>query len=400
MMMGFSAGLPLLLTLSTLQAWMSDEKIDLGKIGLITLVGMPYSWKFIWAPVLDRFTLPFLGRRRGWLLSVQICLALAICAVGFNNPAISLIPLALSACLVAFFSATQDMVIDAYRREHLADHELALGSTLYVYGYRTAMVVSSSGALVLADHFSWKVVYILMGTLMAVGIITTLLAPEPPIQAGTPKSFKESVINPFKEFFGRSGAWTILAFILFYKIGDNMASTMTIPFYLELGFTKTQIGVVAKGAGLVAILLGMGLGGALVLRFGVGASLWIFGILQGVSTAAFSLMAVLTSSFGPNLSVLTSVIGFENLSAGMGTAAFLAYIALQTDKRFSATQYALLTSLMGVPRTLLSAPTGYLAEAIGWIWFFLFCALIAIPGLILLFSIDSDSPKTEKEIIT
>lgn len=382
--MGFSSGLPLLLTMGTLQAWMHDEGVSLGKIGLITLVGMPYTWKFFWAPFLDRFTLPFLGRRRGWLIVTQVLLMVSICAIGFNDPASSLTPLAVTACLVAIFSATQDMVIDAYRREHLSDDELAMGSAVYVYGYRIAMNgVASSGALILADHFPWRVVYIVMGLLMVIGIITTLLAPEPKIDFPAPKSFYKSVTLPFKEFFSRNGAIGILAFITLYKVGDSMASAMTMPFYLEVGFTKTQIGAIVKGAGLAAVLGGMALGGAFIIRYKLGLSLWIFGVLQSVSTAGFALLTI----FGPSIPILTGVIAFENLSGGMGTAAIIAYMALQTNKRFTATQYALLTALAGLPRTMLSSPTGYLVEYIGWNDFFIFCALIAIPGMLLLFKV-------------
>ena len=393
--MGFSSGLPLLLTLSTLQAWMSDEGVDLGKIGLVALLGMPYSWKFLWAPILDRFTFPLLGRRRGWLLTIQILLACSITGMGFCHPTTALTGLAMMALLTAFFSASQDMVIDAYRREHLEESELALGSTVYVYGYRIGMVVATSGALIVADVWSWRGAFVLMGLCMAIGIVTTLLAPEPEATDSPVKSLKESVWGPFREFFSRRGAWMVLAFILLYKLGDTMASAITMPFYLEMGFTKTEVGVIVKGAGLVAIFLGMGLGGALVLRLGTWRSLWVFGILQGVSTAGFSLMAWYTSVYGPSTTFLSGVIGFENLAAGMGTAAYMAYMASQTDKRFTATQYALLTSLIGIPRTLLSAPAGYMAEAMGWSAFFLFCALVAIPGLVILgFLGRMNSPKS------
>ena len=382
--MGFSAGLPLLLTLSAMQAWMSEEGINLGEIGLVALVGLPYSWKFLWAPVLDRFALPFLGRRRGWLLLTQILLALSISGIGFCNPSVGLTPLMVMAALTAFFSATQDMVVDAYRREHLEESELALGSTFYTYGYRIGMVVAGSGTLIVADIWSWRAAFVLMGLCMGVGIMTTLFAPEPQETRTPPRSLKESVWGPFREFFHRDGAWLILSFVLLYKLGDTMASAITIPFYLEMGFTKTEIGVVAKGAGLAATLLGMGLGGALVLRLGTWRSLWVFGILQGVSTAGFSLMAWYTAHYGVSTTVLSGVIGFENLAAGMGTAAYMAYMAFQTDKRFTATQYALLTSLMSVPRTVLSSPSGFIVEAMGWIPFFLLCALVAVPGLVIL----------------
>ena len=382
--MGFSSGLPLLLTLSTLQAWMADEGVDLGKIGLIALVGMPYSWKFLWAPLLDRFSFPLLGRRRGWLLMIQILLACSIGIMGFCDPSVGLFPLAIMALLTAFFSATQDMVIDAYRREHLEESELALGSTVYVYGYRIGMVVATSGALIVADIWSWRSAFAMMGLCMGVGIVTTLLAPEPSRSHSPLRSLKESVWGPFQEFFSRPGAWLVLSFVLLYKLGDTMASAITMPFYLEMGFTKTEVGIIAKGAGLVAIFLGMGLGGTLVLRLGTWRSLWVFGVLQGVSTAGFSVMAWYTSVHGPSTTFLSGVIGFENLAAGMGTAAYMAYMASQTDKRFTATQYALLTSLIGIPRSLLSAPVGYMAEAMGWGSFFLFCALVAIPGLMVL----------------
>ena len=382
--MGFSSGLPLLLTSSALQAWMSDEGIDLGKIGLVALLGMPYAWKFLWAPVLDRFAFPVLGRRRGWLLVVQVLLACSIGAMGLYNPSIGMTSLMVIALLTAFFSATQDMVVDAYRREHLEESELALGSTVYVYGYRIGMVVAGSGTLILADIWSWRGAFVVMGLCMLVGIVTTLLAPEPGQTRPPAQSLGESVWGPFREFFSRQGAWPILAFILLYKLGDTMASAITMPFYLDMGFTKTQVGVVVKGAGLAAILVGMGLGGALVLRLGTWRSLWVFGVLQGVSTAGFSLMAWYVAHYGPSIGVLSGVIGFENVAGGMGTAAYMAYMASQTDKRFTATQYALLTSLIGIPRNLLSAPVGHMVEAMGWEMFFLFCALVAIPGLMVL----------------
>ena len=378
--MGFSSGLPLVLIGSTLQAWMSDAGVDLGKIGLIALVGIPYNWKFLWAPIFDRYTLPFLGRRRGWMLVVQVVLALAIIAIGLGNPAVQLLPLAIVALLTAFFSATQDIVIDAYRREHLEDSELALGSTVYTYGYRIAMVIASSVALIVADVWGWKATYFLMGLCMVVGMVTTLLAPEPEVTVPPPKSLKESVWGPFREFFSRPSPWWILAFILLYKLGDSMASAITIPFYLETGFTKTEIGVIVKGAGLMAILVGMGLGGALVLRLGIWHSLWFFGVLQGLSTAGFALL----HWYGPSSALLSGVIAFENVASGMGTAAYMAYMASQSNKRFTATQFALFTSLMSNSRTLFSAPAGYIAAAMGWDWFFIFCALVAIPGLLLL----------------
>lgn len=383
LLMGFAGGMPLLLTMSTLQAWMKDQNVSLEQIGLITLVGNPYALKFIWAPIFDRFTLPFLGRRRGWMFVLQILLAVFIAMMGLFNPSVQLLPLAIVALLVAFLSACQDIVIDAFRREYLLDDELAMGSTMYVYGYRIAMVVASSGALILADYIAWKYVYVIMGLCMLPATLTTLWAPEPEITERPPTNFKETVIDPFIEFFKRDGAILILTFILLYKVGDTMASAMTMPFYLDIGFTKTEIGVVAKGAGLVAILIGMAMGGVLTIRLGIAKSLYVFGVFQAVSTAGFAILA----RVGTSIPWLTAVIGFENFTGGMGTAAYMAYMATQTNKKFTATQYALLTSLMGVPRTLLASPTGYMAKFMGWEAFFIFCALIAIPGMLILFKL-------------
>lgn len=379
-LMGFSCGVPLLLTLSVLQAWMKEEGVDLSVIGLFSLVGLPYTLKFLWSPILDRFTLPLFGRRRGWLLLFQIVLALAIAGLGMSNPATNPWLVAGAAFLVTFFSASQDIVVDAYRREDLSDNELGLGSSIYVNGYRVGMLLAGSGGLILADHFSFQQVYFMMAASLLVGIVTTMLCREPEVAEGTPKTFREAVLQPFVEYFSRDGALLILLFILLYKIGDQMASTMTIPFYLDIGFTKTQIGAVAKMFGFWATIGGGLLGGIMLLRLGILRSLWIFGILQAISTAGFSLLAMV----GNNLTGLAAVIAFENLAGGMGTAAYVAYMASITNKKFTATQYALLSSLMGIPRVLASAPTGFMAQSIGWFWFFLFCTLIAIPGLVVL----------------
>ncbi|WP_394713347.1 AmpG family muropeptide MFS transporter [Desulfogranum marinum] len=379
-LMGFSCGVPLLLTLSVLQAWMKEEGVDLSVIGLFSLVGLPYTLKFLWAPVLDRFTLPFLGRRRGWLLVFQLLLMGALVLLGMTNPSQAPWLVALAALFVTFFSASQDIVVDAYRREDLADNELGLGSSLYVNGYRVGMLLAGSGGLILADYFSFAQVYLFMAASLGIGIITTLLSREPQVEEAAPTNFQESVVQPFVEYFSRNGALLILLFVLFYKIGDQMASTMTIPFYLDIGFTKTQIGAVAKLFGFWATIIGGLVGGLVILRTGIIRSLWLFGILQAISTAGFSLLALI----GPSLSGLAAVIAFENLSGGMGTAAYVAYMASLTNKKFTATQYALLSSLMGIPRVLASAPTGFMAESIGWVGFFFCCTVVAIPGLFLL----------------
>jgi len=379
-LMGFVCGLPLLLTGSVLQAWMAQEGMDLGTIGLFALVGLPYTLKFIWAPFFDHYKLLGLGRRRGWLLLVQLALMVALVLLAVSHPGNLLWVTAVAALLTSFFSASQDIVVDAYRRESLADEELGLGSSLYVGGYRTGTLVAGGLGLILADHIGFEQTYLFMALVMSVGVVTTLLAPEPKLEKALPKTLREAVIDPFLEYFSRPFALRILLFILLYKVGDTMATNMTIPFYLDMGYSKTEIGAVAKLFGFWAILAGGIVGGVLLLRIGIYRGLWLFGIGQGLSTAGFALL----SQIEPDITALASVIALENFTAGMGTAAFVAYMASLTDKRFTATQYALLTSLMGIPRVLIAAPTGFMAAAMGWFWFFAMCALLAIPGLILL----------------
>ncbi len=380
LVMGFTSGLPLLLTGSVLQAWLKDSGVSLAAIGAASLIGLPYTLKFLWAPLFDRFTLPLFGRRRGWLLLMQIILAAALVGLSWSNPATNLWGVALAALLVTFFSASQDIVVDAYRRESLQDAELGFGSALFVNGYRIGMLLAGGGGLILADLLSFPVMYQLMAAFMGVGIITTLLAREPALPPGAPRTLKSAVIEPFVEFFKREEAWLILAFILFYKLGDTLATAISTPFYLDLGFTKTEIGAVVKLFGFWATILGGTLGGIWILRMGMYRALWMFGILQMLSTFGFVLLAHL----GPHLSGLAAVVAVENFTGGLGTAAFVGFMGAMTDKRFTATQYALLSSLMGVPRVILSAPTGWMAENMGWTLFFLTCTLMALPGLWLL----------------
>ena len=379
-LMGFACGVPLLLTTSVLQAWMTDQGVDLSLIGMFSLVGLPYTLKFFWAPVFDRFSFRYFGRRRGWLLLAQAALIGSLIFLGTTDPGQTPWLVAVAAFFVTFFSASQDIVVDAYRREDLTDNELGLGSSLYVNGYRVGMLLAGSGGLILADHFAFSQVYLIMAASLLAGVATTLLCPEPGSTQGAPQNFREAVVQPFVEYFSREKACLILLFILFFKIGDQMASTMTIPFYLALGFTKTQIGTVAKLFGFWATVLGGLAGGVLLLRIGIVKSLWAFGLLQALSTLGFSVLALMDG----NLAGLAAVIAFENLSGGMGTSAYVAYMASLTNKKFTATQYALLSSSMGIPRVLAAAPTGWLVETTGWPFFFLSCTLAAIPGLLLL----------------
>ncbi|MFV2005106.1 MAG: AmpG family muropeptide MFS transporter [Gammaproteobacteria bacterium] len=378
--MGFSGGLPLLLTGSLLQAWMVDVDVDLGTIGLFALVGLPYTLKFVWAPLMDRYTPALLGRRRGWLFIWQLCLTASIALLGFSSPSQMLMMTALAALLLSFFSASQDIVIDAYRRESLEDDEQGMGASLYVGGYRTGMLFATGGGLFLADHMPYHWVYSIMAMAMSAGLIATILAPEPDAEHGKPKTLQEAVVDPFREYFTRDYAIIILVFIFLYKVGDTMAGQMTTPLYLDLGFTKSEIAGIVKIFGFPITIAGTFIGGMLVMRHGIYKCLLWFGILQSVSTAGF----VWLTYMGDNLIALTAVIAFENLSAGLGTAAYIGFIASLTDKRFTATQFALLTSFMGMPRVFAAAPTGYMVGAFGWEGFFLFCTLIAIPGILLI----------------
>ena len=389
-LMGFSSGLPLLLTTKTLQAWMTKEQVDLKVIGLFALVGLPYTLKFLWSPVFDAFTLPFLGRRRGWILTFQICLSISLATLALMHPRENTLVVAVLCLVISFFSASQDIVIDAYRRETLADSELGIGTSLCVYGYRIAIWVTGGLALIFADHLPWSVVYLVLAIVMAAGIFTTLWAEEPKMEAPPPRTLWESVVLPLGEFLQRQGAGEILLFILLYKVGDTMAGALTTTFYIHVGFSLTEIGAIAKTFGFFSSLTGAMAGGFLILRFGIGRCLLGFGILQTLSTLGF----VALSYAGRSLMGLTCMIAFEDFSLGMGTAAFAAYIASQTNRRFTATQYALLSSIMGIPRVILASPTGILADKMGWTLFFLFCTLLHLPGILMVFRVADFSLPT------
>jgi len=384
LLLGFSSGIPLALTGSTLQAWMASEKVDLAVIGVFSLVGLPYAVKYLWAPLMDRFVPPFLGRRRGWMLVTQVALFLAVAAMAFSTPLAAPGLLALLSLLVAFFSASQDIVVDAWRTEVLAPEELGPGAGVHILGYRVAMLTSGAIALILADRMPWRVVYLLMAGSLAVGIAASLLAPEPELRVKPPGTLREAVVEPFLEFFGRPGAIGILLFIVFYKLDVVMATALTTPFLLELGFTKTDIGAVTKGLGMASTIVGTLAGGAVVARSGMKASLWLFGVLQSVSTLSFLALA----RMGHHYPMMVAAIGIENLCSGMGTAAYAAFLMSLCDRRFTATQYALLTSLMAVTRVVVGAPTGVLVKAYGWEVYFLVSAAAAIPGLLLLLRYD------------
>lgn len=382
---GFSSGLPLYILVSLLPAWLRSEGVNLKAIGLFALINLPFTWKFLWAPFFDRFAPP-LGRRRGWLLISQILLLLSIPVFGAFSPKLDIWTIAYLAAVVAFFSASQDIVLDAYRRELLIDAELGLGNAVHVNAYKIAGLIPGSLSLILADHMAWSSVFIITALFMLPGIVMTLLVTEPMLKDGRPKTLKAAVVEPFNEFIHRNGlnsALLILAFIFLYKLGDSMATALATPFYLDMGFSKTEIGLIAKNAGLWPSVIGGLLGGIWMIKLGINRALWIFGAVQMVAILGFAWLA----TAGHNLFILGTVIGVEALGVGLGTAAFVAYIAQTTHPLYTATQFALFTSLAAVPRTFANAATGFLVESLGWKNFFILSFLIAIPGMLLLFKV-------------
>ncbi len=373
-----SSGLPLLAIGSTLQAWMVSSEVDIKVIGLYALVGLPYTWKFAWSFIFDHFSIPFFGRRRGWILLTQVILVFLFLLLSVLDPRTSLGLIALVTFLIAFASASQDIVLDAYRRDVLLNNQLAIGSSIAVGGYRIGMLISGALALYLVKDIGWSGVYQMIAVAFGVGILSTIFAPEPVI-SGQKRTFLQSVKLPLKDFFANHKAWWLLLFILLFKIGDSMASAMLTPFILNSGFNQTQLAEIGKIYGMAATITGGFLGGFFLLRLDLRKGLFIFGFLQAISTAGF----ILLSTYPGSISALIAVISFENLSSGMGTAAFVAFMASLTNREFSATQYALLSSMSGVPRVIFSAATGYLVSIFGYDFFFVFCSIIALPGLLM-----------------
>lgn len=443
---GFSSGLPLFILISLLPAWLRSEGTSLKAIGLLAVILFPYTWKFLWAPLLDRYTLP-LGRRRGWILLTQLVLLASVFWFGTANPSnltapvfterqffnglfsihlpiwstvkvFLTHPITLFSLVIAFFSATQDIALDAYRRELLLDNELGLGNAVHVNAYKIAGLVPGSLSLILADHLTWNHVFMITALFMVPGIIMTLLVTEPMLKNGAPRSLRAAVVEPFKEFIARNGlqaALLILGFIFLYKLGDSMATALATPFYLDMGFSKTEIGLIAKNAGLWPSVIGGLLGGMWMIKLGINRSLWVFGAVQMVAILGFAWLAKaaldptlfkaffnfnlfsISFSLQERLVWLAIVIGVEAFGVGLGTAAFVAYIAHTTHPLYTATQFALFTSLAAVPRTFANAATGYMVENLGWFKFFILCFLLAIPGMLLLLKIAPWN-KTAKEI--
>ena len=380
--LGFASGLPNVLTQATLQAWMRNKGIDLGVIGLFSAVTIPYALKFIWAPIVDRYQLPLLGRRRGWLLLTQLLLVIAIIGMAASGPKdqdASLTMFFLISLGVAFLSATQDIVADAYRTDVLAPSELGAGAAVFVTGYRIGLIASGAGALELSEWLSWPNVYLVMVTTMGVGLAATLIAPATPPTAA-PTSLKKAIVEPFVSFFSRSEAVLVLFFVVLFKLPDVMARVMTLPLLLDLGFTNADIGRVQQGLGLAISILGAFVGGGLIAKMSLIRSLWIVGILQVVSNLGFLVLAVV----GRDYAAMVAVIAIENFCGGLVTAAFVAFLMSQCDHRYTAFQYALLTSLMALTGSLGGAPSGYIVNAMGYAWFFAITIIAGIPGLILL----------------
>ncbi|BAY08634.1 AmpG family muropeptide MFS transporter [Calothrix sp. NIES-2098] len=382
--LGFSSGLPLYLTSQTLQAWLTKEGIGLAAIAAFSLVKLPYSLKFLWSPLLDRFVPPFLGRRRGWLVITQVALLLGIVAMALQNPSQNLQPLVIAAVAVAFFSASQDILVDAYRTDIVEAQERGAGAAIYLLGYRIAILVTGYVTLFLADRMPWQVVYLLMSLLMLVGVVSSIFAPEPVLENRPPQTLSAAVKLPFVEFVQRNGllqALLILIFIVIYKLGDSLLKNVSTPFLLDKGLHFTQSDIAFPGAlGIFATIVATLAAGAIMTKIGVNRSLWIFAILQAVGNLAFFALALV----GKNYYLMIAAVNIEQFCAGLETAAFVAFLMSLCNPSFSATQYALLSSLQGFSRDILTAPAGAWAQATGWSTFFLITAIAALPGLVLL----------------
>ena len=391
--LGFSSGLPLALSGGTLQAWLTVEGVDIKTIGLFTLVGLPYTLKFLWSPLLDRFAFPLFGRRRGWILVFQALLLILIFAMSMVSPSKAPWMLAFLAFGLAFASSSQDIVVDAYRAEVLREKERGLGAAVSVTGYRVAMLISGALALILSGILGWQATYMIMAGLMLVGMTATWFGPEPEDPGTPPKTLQEAVSGPLLEFFSRKGAWAMLALIVLYKLGDAFAGSLTTSFLIRgVGFSVGEVGAINKGMGLVATIVGALFGGALMARLGLFRSLFLFGILQAVSNLSFMVLAMLGKSYP----MLVFTIGFENLAGGMGTAAFVAFLMALCNHNFTATQFALLSALASLGRVFVGPTSGVLVDEFGWLIFFLVTFLAALPGLVLLWKMRENVQTLEK----
>lgn len=383
---GFASGLPLYLLVQFVPAWLRSHEVDLATIGLFSLMTFPYTWKFLWAPVMDWFVPPFLGRRRGWMLISQVALTLFMVLLAFQDPTQDLTVIVILVACVAFFSASQDIVIDAYRRELLPEDELGAGSAFYTHAYRIASFVPGSLGLIVAGFYPWSVAHLSIAAFMGLIILATLWIDESSKKGDEPVSFRAAVVDPFKDFFGRqtmNSALLILLFIFLYKFGDNMATALETPFFLDMGFSTVEIGSIAKVSKTIGAAVGALVGGIAMVKLGINRSLWIFGFFQIFSILGYAALSVV----GYNYSMLAVATGAEYFGVGLGTVGLMAYMARATNTHFTATQFALFSSLAALPRIAASSTTGFIVEAVGYTWFFFICFICAFPGMLLLLKV-------------
>ena len=383
LLLGFSSGLPLALTGGTLQAWLTTSGVDTATIAAFSLVGLPYVLKFIWAPFMDRFVPPLLGRRRGWMLMTQSLLMGLLFVMAYSEPRNSVATIGALALGIAFLSASQDIAIDAYRADLLQPSERGFGAATSVAGYRVAMLVSGGLALILADHAGWPVTYSLMAVLVSIGMVSAVLGPEPAQSVTPPASLVLAAVDPFLNFLRRDRAVWLLALVFLYKLGDAFAGTLTTTFLIRaMEFSLTDVGIVNKWLGVAATLAGGLAGGALMLRHGLFKCLLLFGALQALTNLGFMALAIAGRSYAG----MVGAVVLENLAGGMGTAVFVALLMSLCDHRYTATQFALLSAVAALGRVIIGPPAGMLVDSVGWAWFFLVSFLVALPGLgILLF---------------
>lgn len=390
---GFASGLPFYLLLQLLPAWLESEGINIKTIGAFSLTQIPYIFKFVWAPFMDNTSLFHLGRRRGWMLMSQMILVLSISLLGFLSPSLNIWLIATLCFIIALFSATQDIALDAFRREILLDNELGLGNSIHTNAYRIAGLVPGSLSLILSSYLAWNSVFIITALFMIPAIIMTLWVKEPLNQPVKKHNLEAIIIKPFSEFITRQGiknAIIILAFIFLYKLGDSMATSLATPFYLQMGYSRLDIGWIAKNASLWPSVFGALIGGILMIKIGINRALWAFGFVQVISILGFAWLSIegpFTTITGYQQIMLAIVIGFEALGVGLGSAAFVAFIAKTTNPLYTATQFALFTSIASIPRTLINATTGVMVEHLGWTTFFALCTILALPGMLLLIKV-------------
>lgn len=383
---GFSSGLPLYLLIQFVPAWLRSNEIDLGTIGLFNLVMFPYIWKFLWAPLIDRYTPPFLGLRRGWMLITQIALLVSMLSLSVMDPLEDMAYIVIVVSIIAFFSASQDIVIDAYRRELLPDDELGAGNGFSTQAYRIASFVPGSLGLILAGFYPWPLAHTVIASFMLVGIITTFWLKETSVETARPASLTSAVIDPFKEFFNRDGwgqALMVLLFLLLYKLGDNMATALETPFFMDMGFSTVEIGSIAKFSKALGAAIGTVVGGVVMVKLGINRSLWIFGFFQIGSILGYAALSII----GYDYAMLATATFLEYLGVGLGAVALIAYMARATSTHFTATQFALFSCLATLPRTIAGAASGYIVESMGFTNFFIVCFLCAVPGMLMLFKV-------------